>query len=350
MDEISHKNGSLPRKRTRDATVMATQAESHCPKCVSSSKKARSARGISWREKLDDVRVISRAKYPTDFWSACTPWSIVKAQLTAACETQRQLLAVLMSPSTSYSKACMDLSCSRRHQQYLTAATSILTALGMDTHALNKSSVESETSVTARRIAVLQAVLESIDASPAPAGAADSLHEVDAESAQQDDAANHSNSLVGPVDTEDDGHDLSPVLFSANSAQQAKCRNECALNHVDSYVSFLDALDDEEDSMPNDGTKDKAVFGSLRECHTAPSACLNRRAGDVSTPSPPNASGDASPARSQQPDAKTRHGLTPHCRNKVPLTVFTSLSNSAQGVCASAEHQLSPRAVRVGDV
>jgi len=290
-----------------------------------------------------------------DFWSACSPWSIVKAQLTAASDTQRQFLGRLMQPTnlqTPSAVICVEASPVKRRQQYLTAAVSILAALGMDTKALEKcSETESDVSVTARRIAILQAVLESIEAgSPPPCSSSSSFHAVEPGTS---DHVSSSAQQSAQADCEDEGHDLSPVLFSVNGSQRAQSRNANAASHVDSYVSFLDALDEEADLI-DEPQGSQPVYGSLASSHLKPAASHSGRAvvsrtGDVSTPSPP-AADDDSPSSSSCLQASELLGSSSLKKGPGPLTLFTSLSQSSDNGCSTADMQLSPRALRVSQV
>jgi hypothetical protein len=228
----------------------------------------------------------------------------------------------------------------------------------METGTLCMSEDETETSVTARRIAIFQAVLDTMD-SPATMPHAQSV----APAAQVQPAAMPSTSAAGLLDTgqtnkpgpdpeEHGGHDLSPLLFSVNSSQHTQNRNESVACHVDSYVSFLDALD-EDGSVPAIGQCTPAEYGSLHQCamhsrNGTPSE-TNSRAGDVKTPSPPNPAGDGV---SQHVSGGATSGSKPRtmvssCRTCPPLGVFATLS-AGDGACSSVQRQLSPRAVRVG--
>ena len=339
------------------ATEAATQ---NISSIEAKSKTPRQCKGIAWRECLEDVKLITKAPYPVDFWSACSPWSIVKAQLTAACDTQRQFLSGLMhtaSPSGSIDD-CSCVNSVKRREQYLTAAVSILSALGMDTKALHKiPASESDTSATARRIAILQAVLESIEIGvPVVTPSHSSAHESSfhAVSASTDAAPGKAppQTLAHP-DCDEEGHDLSPVLFSANGSRMAQSRNASASEHVDSYVSFLDALDEDGDDTGGAPCQ-KPVYGSLQSRETQkvafrPGKKVPSRAGDVSTPSPPASDEETSHSISyiQTDNLLCSAGGSNGAK---PLTLFTSLSSSADGICSSNDRQLSPRALRVGQV
>ena len=153
----------------------------------SPAKRPRPLKSVSWPDwkgdlatedssqagTLEKVWVLSPCAYPKDYWSACSPWSVVIAQLESAVDDQEALLSRHLAGGRTARSQVLPIHTSAaaaaRSSTIMGTAEGLFKLLGICASALQQGRQESMVSAAVRRIAVLRAVLEHLHSQRAAA-------------------------------------------------------------------------------------------------------------------------------------------------------------------------------------